>query len=111
MMSLSIVDAWEMTEKYRTFIEAALDAKIALLPDEVYMLATRIMADPRMKAEFDKKFQSWYATDPYSALDVSDDPDPDAPNVEVVQPDFYLEVARELGRNEKVALRKKYAGG
>src|SRR6266403_3692569 len=53
MMSLSIVDAWEMTEKYRTFIEAALDAKIALLPDEVYMLATRIMADPRMKAGFD----------------------------------------------------------
>ncbi len=46
MMSLNIVDAWEMTEKYRTFIEAALDAKIALLPDEVYMLATRIMADP-----------------------------------------------------------------
>jgi hypothetical protein len=100
--------AWEMTEKYRTFVETVLDAKIALRPAEVYTLATAIMADPFIQSRYEPLLQSWWETNPYADLDVSDNPDPNAPDVVVVQPDFYMQVAEGLTRNDRLALRKKY---
>jgi hypothetical protein len=100
--------AWEMTADYRTFVEAVLDAKLQLRPAEVYALATRIMADPLIVSRYEPLLQAWWATGPYKDLEISDDPDPNAPDCTVKQPNFYLQVAEELSRAERLELRKKY---
>jgi len=98
-----------MTERYRAFVETVLDAKVALKPDQVFMLATRIMRDPFLAALHDERCKAWWDSGPFAALDVAGMEDnPDAPQFEIQFPDFWLEVAQNISQNDRLALRKKY---
>jgi hypothetical protein len=94
---------------YRRFLETVLDSDIVTLSDsKIYLLASRIMADPFIQSRYEPLLAAWWTTNPYSDLDVSDDPDPNAPDVVVEQPDFYMQIAESLQRNDRLAFRKKY---
>jgi hypothetical protein len=101
-------EAWEMTLDYRTFIETVLDAKVSLRPGAVYVLATEIMQDPLIEARNRALTQAWWATNPFADLDVSDEPDPNAPDIKVAFPNHYQMVAERLTKEERQMLRKKY---
>jgi hypothetical protein len=99
-----------MTEQYRTFVETVLDAKIALRPQAVYFMATEIMRDPIIVRRYEPLYKAWWESGPYKNLDVrSMEGNPDAPLCTVTEPDFYMQVAQELSRDDRMALRKKYA--
>ena len=92
---------------HRQFLETVLDCQVATLKEaEIYLLANRIMQDPFIKARYDALYLPWWES-AFKDLDLLND-DPGVPNVEVVWPDFYMQVAQELTRNDKLALRKKY---
>lgn len=109
MISNSIpTGAWAMTLDYRTFIETALGATVSLRPGAVYTLATEIMQDPLIEARHHALSQAWWATNPFADLDVSDEPDPNAPDIKVEFPNHYQKVAEGLTKEERQMLRKKY---
>jgi hypothetical protein len=99
-----------MTEEYRTFVETMLEAQVALRPDQVYMIATRMMADPLLLKLHEERCKAWWDAQPFSAMDVEGmENNPEAPLFEITFPNFWLEVAQNLSRNDRLALRKKYA--
>jgi hypothetical protein len=96
---------------YRQFVETALDCRVATLNAAyVYELATRIMRDQIVEHHHNELYNYWWAEQPFKDLDLLNE-DPNVPNVEIEFPDFYLAVALQLSRDERLLLRKKYAGG
>jgi hypothetical protein len=90
---------------HQQFIETALDAQIAQPPEEVFLLAHRILRDPLIKARVDKLNAAWSESNPFRDLSMSQDPE--EPEVVFEWPDFAQQVADSLTRSEKLELRKR----
>lgn len=99
---------WAISDPYRQFINVAMDCEVggALKPYELFTLGTALREEPKLKARHDAKYNAWWDSmaEKLAALDV-DNPDDD---FQLNPPDFWIEVAMELTRAEKLILRKKY---
>jgi hypothetical protein len=93
---------------YRRFIETVLDCQLVTTKeDKIYSLAQKIMHDPFIQSLYEPLYRTWWESRPFQDLDLLNE-DPDTPDVTVDWPDFYMQVAEGLPRNDKLALRKKY---
>lgn len=106
---------------YRQFVETVLHVKVVTLKEHgVFMLATALMRDPLIKERHDALYEAWWNSNPFKDLPVYNrggvegSADDDGrllegdQNFKIEWPDFYWQVAKELTRNEQIALRKKY---
>jgi hypothetical protein len=92
---------------FAAFISACLDADVALPATddqlcEQYRIACRIMDDPVIEARLDAASTAWWNSEPFAALDLH--------NLDALVlswPDFPMQVAQQMTRAEKLALRKR----
>lgn len=86
------------------YIGLFLDAIVPDQPHENLKLWWTIQFDPLINERFWAKTVAWNATGPYETLDLSEE----AGELKFPErPDFYAEVAAEMTRAEKLALRKR----
>lgn len=86
------------------YIGLFLDALVTDQPHENLRLWSAIQGDPIINERFWAKTVAWNATGPYESLDLSEE----AGELRFpTRPDLFAEVANEMTRAEKLALRKR----
>lgn len=96
---------------YVQFVGACLAVEPLAVPSgRLFDISTHLMREPMIVSRYEPMLQAWWATNPFADLDTSDDGDPNAPDIQFEQPDFYMQIANSMTRAEHLKLRKKYLG-